>query len=93
MTLDQLMLPCLNKAMFGIDCPGCGAQRALFMVFRGDFKSAFHLYPAIYSLILLGIVLIVSRFYRIHPRLIHVLIGVNVLTIVISYIVKMNQIL
>ncbi len=93
MTLDQLMLPCLNNAMFGIDCPGCGAQRALFMVFHGDFKSAFHLYPAIYSLILLGIALIVSRFYRIHARLIHILIGVNVLTIVISYIVKMNQIL
>ena len=91
MTFDRLMLPCLNKALFGIDCPGCGAQRALIMVLQGDFKSAFYLYPAIYSLILLGIVLIASRFYPIKARLIHVLIGVNVLTIIISYIVKMNQ--
>lgn len=91
MTFDRLMLPCLNKALFGIDCPGCGAQRAFIMVLQGDFKSAFFLYPAIYSLILLGIVLIASRFYPIKARLIHVLIGVNVLTIIISYIVKMNQ--
>jgi len=91
MTFDRLMLPCLNKALFGIDCPGCGAQRAFIMVLQGDFKSAFYLYPAIYSLILLGIVLIASRFYSMKARLIHVLIGVNVLTIIISYIVKMNQ--
>ncbi len=55
--MEDLLLPCLNKELLGIDCYGCGGQRALLMVLRGDFKAAFHLFPAIYPiLILLGFV-------------------------------------
>jgi hypothetical protein len=46
------MLPCLNKTLFGIECPGCGTQRALALVFRGEFIDAFYMFPAIYTTIL-----------------------------------------
>jgi hypothetical protein len=85
------MLPCLNKAIFGIDCPGCGAQRALLMILQGDFASAFFMYPAIYTLILFGCVLILSQFYSVHSKVIYGLGAVNVLTIAISYTIKMSQ--
>ncbi len=93
MTFVQAMLPCLNKAMFGIDCPGCGAQRAFIMVVQGDFKSAFFMYPAIYTLLLLGLLLVVSKFYPFPKKnkLIYAFIGLNVLIITVSYIIKINQ--
>ncbi|MCC9073915.1 DUF2752 domain-containing protein [Flavobacterium sp. F-65] len=57
MDLEKYMLPCLSKTLFGIECLGCGFQRALFLLFQGDFKAAFEMYPALYtSLLFLGII-------------------------------------
>ena len=47
------MLPCLNKKLFGIDCFGCGTQRSLMLLYQGDFIGAFHMFPAIYTTVLL----------------------------------------
>jgi len=54
--LEKYMLPCLFKTLFGIECLGCGFQRALFLLFKGDFFGAFIMYPAVYTtLLFLGI--------------------------------------
>ncbi len=34
---------CLINNIFGIDCLGCGMTRAIFLVFDGDFITAFKL--------------------------------------------------
>jgi Protein of unknown function (DUF2752) len=47
------MFPCISKTLFGIECLGCGFQRAIVLVFQGDFEDAFKMYPAIYSCLLL----------------------------------------
>ena len=47
------MLPCLSKKLFGIDCFGCGTQRSLMLLFKGDLIGAFQMFPAIYTTILL----------------------------------------
>ena len=31
---------CLFKNIFGINCPGCGMTRAIFLVFEGDIITA-----------------------------------------------------
>ncbi|WP_264537007.1 DUF2752 domain-containing protein [Flavobacterium sp. N1736] len=49
MNLEKFMLPCLFKTLFGIECLGCGFQRALFLLFQGHFFAAFKMYPALYS--------------------------------------------
>jgi hypothetical protein len=46
------MLPCLSKTLFGLECLGCGLQRAFLLLFKGDFVGAFEMYPAIYLLLL-----------------------------------------
>lgn len=60
--MEDYMLPCLSKKLFGVDCFGCGIQRSLVLLFRGEFEAAFYMYPAIYSMIpfflLIGISLI-----------------------------------
>jgi len=50
--LEKFMLPCLFKTLFGIECLGCGFQRALFLLFQGQFLAAFKMYPALYSTLL-----------------------------------------
>jgi hypothetical protein len=51
------MLPCLSKTLFGIECLGCGAQRAFLLLLKGDFIAAFKMYPALYvTLLFFGII-------------------------------------
>jgi Protein of unknown function (DUF2752) len=46
------MIPCLFKTLFGIECLGCGLQRAIALMLKGDFIKAFHMYPAVYLVLL-----------------------------------------
>ncbi|MEO7978393.1 DUF2752 domain-containing protein [Flavobacterium sp.] len=52
MDLENYMLPCLFKTLFGFECLGCGFQRAFFLLLQGHFIGAFKMYPAIYSALL-----------------------------------------
>ncbi|MEI7487291.1 MAG: DUF2752 domain-containing protein, partial [Chryseobacterium sp.] len=52
MKIEDFMLPCPSKKFLGIECFGCGAQRAIVMVFEGRFSEAFHMFPAVYMLLI-----------------------------------------
>jgi len=90
---EEYMLPCLNKKLFGVDCLGCGMQRAIALILKGDFIEAFKMYPAIYTIIILAIfALFHLKFkYKNGRKIILTLAAVNILIIVVSYIIKMNQ--
>ncbi len=45
--LENHMMPCFYKQLTGIDCPGCGMQRSIVELLKGNFKSSFYLYPAL----------------------------------------------
>lgn len=53
MNLEKYMFPCISKTLFGIECLGCGFQRALVLLFQGNFGEALKMYPAIYSSLIL----------------------------------------
>ena len=61
-SLEDYMLPCLNKKLFGIDCLGCGLQRAIVLVFQGEFSAAFKMYPAVFTILLLAFFIIFNLF-------------------------------
>ncbi|MBT8273230.1 MAG: DUF2752 domain-containing protein [Bacteroidia bacterium] len=86
------MFPCLWKKTFNIDCMGCGMQRALVLVFQGEFQAAFRMYPAIYTLILLFIVLLLHlKFQFKHgAKILLVLFILNISIIIISYLIKIT---
>lgn len=69
------MLPCLNKTLFGFECMGCGFQRSLLAIFQGQFLKAFVLYPAIFPIITLLTLIVISKFYKFkyHQKSIYVL--------------------
>ncbi|TAI49348.1 DUF2752 domain-containing protein [Flagellimonas allohymeniacidonis] len=87
------MLPCLNKQLFGLDCPGCGLQRSLYFLLHGEFMAAFKMYPAIYPMILLLFFLGSSIFvkFRFAGIIKWSLISLTVGTILVSYFIKMNN--
>ena len=90
--MEEFMLTCLNKQLFGLDCLGCGAQRALVLVFRGEFLSAFKMFPAIYTILILLLFLITNLFLKFRGDwyIKAGLIILNALIIIGAYIYKMS---
>ena len=89
-SLDDYMLPCLNKKLFGFECMGCGFQRSLSLIIHGDFVSAFYMYPAVYTLIPLGLFIIASFFFKFKysNKIINALAIASVIIIITSFIIK-----
>jgi hypothetical protein len=89
-SIEDFMLPCLNKQLLGVECLGCGFQRAFLFLIKGDFIAAFKMYPAIYSILLLGIFIIFNFYYKFKfdYQLKMGLIFLNVLIVIISYLFK-----
>ena len=90
---EDYMLPCLTKKFLGIECFGCGFQRSLILVFQGEFVAAFKMYPAIYTLMLFAAFLIINLFFKFKyaEKIKLILVVLNVVIIVTSYIIKINQ--
>ncbi|MEP3836146.1 MAG: DUF2752 domain-containing protein [Algibacter sp.] len=88
--MEEYMLPCLNKKLLGVDCMGCGMQRAIALIFRGEFVEAFHMYPAIYSLITLFLIIGINIFFKFKHsnKIIGTLAILTVVTIITSYLIK-----
>lgn len=47
------MLPCLSKQLLGMDCPGCGLQRSVALLLRGEFWESFLMYPGLFPMLCL----------------------------------------
>ncbi|WP_242131932.1 DUF2752 domain-containing protein [Aestuariivivens marinum] len=88
---DDYMLPCLNKKLFGIECMGCGLQRSASLVTQGEFVDAFYMYPAIYTLILLLIVIVFNTFkkFKYNNKIITILAILNIVIIVTNFVSKL----
>ena len=54
MDIESFMIPCISKTLFGLECLGCGFQRALLLLVQGNYRAAFEMYPAIYSSLILA---------------------------------------
>ena len=91
--MEEYMIPCMNKKLFGVECMGCGTQRAIWLLLQGDFIGAFKMFPAIYTTVLLfffiGLHFIdKSRNYR---KIIISLAIVNAVIMIIAYFYKVTH--
>jgi hypothetical protein len=89
--MEQYMLPCLTKQVLGFDCPGCGLQRSFMLLLKGDVIAAFHMYPAIFTLLPLVFMLILNKFLNLKygGQIIIALSISSVALILINYILKL----
>jgi len=88
--MEDYMLPCLSKKYFGVECLGCGMQRATALLFKGEFISAFKMYPGIYPLAGLGIFLLLNFFikFKYAEKIKAGLMILSIIFIVGNYILK-----
>ncbi|RVU90502.1 DUF2752 domain-containing protein [Flavobacterium columnare] len=88
--LNDFMIPCLFKILFKVDCLGCGAQRALILLLRGEVQHAFLMYPPLFSIIPY-LILIIGRYFKFFifsSKIILSLGYLNFIIMVISYYSK-----
>ena len=88
--LEDYMLPCMWKKTFNVEWMGCGIQRSIALITKGEFVSAFYMYPAIYTLIgMFAFFLLHLKFqFKIGHKIILGLFILNISIIVISYLIK-----
>lgn len=91
--MEEFLLPCVNKEVFGLDCYGCGGQRSLLLLLDGDFVGAFHMFPALYTLIILLIFVFINFFYKFKYdfQIKIALVILNAGILLINYLLKMYQ--
>jgi hypothetical protein len=89
--LDDHLLPCAYKQLFGIDCPFCGSQRALIELLKGNFVESIKLYPALIPIL----ILIASAFLQLMLKsrqgwkYIRFMLKADFTLIMITYILKL----
>ncbi|WP_396190802.1 DUF2752 domain-containing protein [Flavobacterium sp.] len=90
--MEDYMLPCLFKQTFGIDCIGCGIQRSIALLLKGQFENAFYMFPAIYTTLLffLSVGLFVVDKKHNYQKIVISLAIVNAIIMIISYVYKMK---
>jgi len=88
--LEENMMSCQWKQHFDVECMGCGMQRSLIHLLKGEFLEAFYMYPAIYTLIAMFIFLglhLKFDFQKGHKILLYLFIT-NILLMLTNYIIK-----
>jgi len=89
--LQHHLLPCPFKYITGIDCPGCGFQRALLLLLKGEWKASIHQYPPTIPLLFLGAFFLLK--YKVdfqHAEKISIVLSCMVgMIIIAAYVQKM----
>lgn len=60
--LEGHMMPCFFKTFTGKECPGCGIQRSIVALLKGEFVESFLLFPALLPFILTICLIIFNKF-------------------------------
>lgn len=89
--LEKHSLPCFYKKYMGIDCPGCGMQRAFNELLKGNFQESFLLYPALFTIIIMVCYLFLHLKFKFKDGAdnLKMLFILNALIIVFNYIYKL----
>ncbi|WP_298141715.1 DUF2752 domain-containing protein [Flavobacterium sp.] len=90
--MEDYMLPCMNKKLFGVECMGCGTQRSIDLLLHGDFIGAFKMFPAIYTTLLFFIFVglhFIDKNRNYHKAIIFLAI-VNAIIMVVAYFYKVT---
>jgi hypothetical protein len=90
LSIEDYMLPCFTKKILGFECPGCGLQRGVAFLFRGDFAAAWDMYPALFTIIPLFGLLAADQLFNIKyaSKITIPLMIASVTLILTNYILK-----
>ena len=91
--LSGHLLPCTIKQLTGIDCPGCGLQRAAISLLSGDLQGSLAHNPALIPLVVtLLFSLLHLRFdFVAGPRIVLCLFLVTAALMIANYIGRFSH--
>ncbi|HAF28742.1 MAG TPA: DUF2752 domain-containing protein [Bacteroidales bacterium] len=89
--LESHQQACFYKKHFGIECPGCGMQRAFIEMLKGNFYESFILFPALIPTIFLITYLILHLIFKFRngANMLKILFIINTSILVLNYIYKL----
>ncbi|MCD6019992.1 MAG: hypothetical protein K0S53_3113 [Bacteroidetes bacterium] len=58
--LEHHLFPCFFKSHFGMECPGCGMQRSLIALLKGNILESIHYHAALIPFLLTLFLLIIQ---------------------------------
>ena len=88
--LEHHLLPCPTKYFFGMECPGCGMQRSIIELLRGNLVDSIKLYPPLIPMLLMLVVLVINLKVNsaVWQKVLKYFFVANVAIILINYIFK-----
>jgi hypothetical protein len=89
--LDQNAMACYYYKYLGVRCPGCGMQRSLAELLRGDITASFHHYPALMPLLFMFLFLILHLIFafRNGAAILKYSFVINSTIIMITWVIRM----
>ncbi|HNW89495.1 MAG TPA: DUF2752 domain-containing protein [Bacteroidales bacterium] len=90
--LESHTLPCLYKTFFGIECPGCGTQRALIDLLKGNIFESLKAWPALLPVMFMLVYLVLFLLFKFKNGLniLKIAFIINAAIITINYIYKLT---
>lgn len=88
--LEHNLLTCSWKEYLNQECMGCGMQRSIILLLKGEIIGSFKMYPALYTLIIMFVFLAFHlRFnFKIGHSVLLYLFYINVIIILVNYFIK-----
>ena len=89
--LEKYQLPCIHKFVTGHDCPGCGMQRAIVALLRGNVVESVKIYPPLIPITIMLILLIVHLIFKLKhgAKMLTYLFIINVIIILGNFLYKL----
>ena len=85
--LERHLLDCPVKQSLGIPCPGCGMQRSIIELLKGNLLKSIEFYPALIPLIIMVLFLILHLIFKFKngAKILKIIFIVNALIIFVNY--------
>ena len=89
--LEAHMVTCSYKKYLGVECPGCGMQRAFIELLKGNFIESLKLYPALPTTLFILIFLVLHLIFKFKhgANILKYTFILNVVIMFLSYIYKL----
>ncbi|HNV96426.1 MAG TPA: DUF2752 domain-containing protein [Bacteroidales bacterium] len=89
--LEEHQGACMYKKFLGIECPGCGMQRSLIALLKGNVMESLQLFPALIPLLTMFLFLILHLVFKFKygARILVYWFILNTIIIVSNYIIKL----